>query len=96
MSRRLSTSESSSGSENDDFSDWDESLQPAIPTKSLFDATTHSTAEQALEHDRKVWGWDLLEQVERLRLDDYGRFRLINFVRRKVSAVPVRSSWDGS
>jgi ribosomal 50S subunit-associated protein YjgA (DUF615 family) len=44
-----------------------------------------------LEHDKAKWKWDLLEQAEKLGLNDYQRYRLVNYIRRKVRKKDGRS-----
>lgn len=82
-----STASSETGSDREDFSDWASSLHGARRTQSLFDAdTVLDTPEECLEHDERVHGYDVQKEGERLGLDDYGRIRLINYIRREVSA----------
>jgi protein arginine N-methyltransferase 3 len=81
-----STASSETGSDREDFSDWASSLHGARRTQSLFDAdTVLDTPEECLEHDERVHGYDVQKEGERLGLDDYGRIRLINYIRREVS-----------
>ncbi len=78
------SSVSSDDNNNDDFSDWAEPLESAAVTKSFFDETSHPSAEAAVEHDKTVWKWSLLEVVGDLKLDDYQRIRLVNWMREVV------------
>jgi hypothetical protein len=87
-SSRSTASSSETGSDREDFSDWASSLHGARRTQSLFDAdTVLDTPEECLEHDERVHGYDVQKEGERLGLDDYGRIRLINYIRREVSEV---------
>jgi protein arginine N-methyltransferase 3 len=61
-------------------------LGDARQTQSLFDNNVLPTPEAALEHDRSVHGFDLSRFVEDKGLDVYGRMRLINYIRKEVSA----------
>lgn len=87
-SSRSTASSSETGSDREDFSDWASSLHGARRTQSLFDAdTVLDTPEECLEHDERVHGYNVQKEGERLGLDDYGRIRLINYIRREVSQV---------
>jgi protein arginine N-methyltransferase 3 len=55
----------------------------AAPTKSLFTEETYENAQAALAADAKE-GYDLAKEGSRLKLDLYGRMRLVNLIRRDV------------
>lgn len=85
-SSRSTASSSETGSDREDFSDWASSLHGARRTQSLFDAdTVLDTPEECLEYDERVHGYNVQKEGERMGLDDYGRIRLINYIRREVS-----------
>lgn len=85
-SSRSTASSSETGSDREDFSDWASSLHGARRTQSLFDAdTVLDTPEECLEHDERVHGYNVQKEGDKLGLDDYGRIRLINYIRREVS-----------
>jgi hypothetical protein len=87
-SSRSTASSSETGSDREDFSDWASSLHGARRTQSLFDAdTVLDTPEECLEYDERVHGYNVQKEGERMGLDDYGRIRLINYIRREVSEV---------
>lgn len=55
----------------------------AAPTKSLFSAEVYDSAQAALAADAEK-GYDLAQEGSRLKLDLYGRMRLVNLIRRDV------------
>jgi hypothetical protein len=56
---------SSSGEEDDqDYSDWTE--EDETPTRSLFDEKSFKTAQEALDHDARVHGVELVPLAQRL------------------------------
>ncbi|KAG9110666.1 hypothetical protein FRC07_008171, partial [Ceratobasidium sp. 392] len=63
------------------FSDWVDD-DTKIPTLSLFDETTHSSALKAVAHDKEIHGVDIVELGNQLRLDFLKRVRLINYIRK--------------
>lgn len=87
VARAPSSAGTSSESDSDErCSDWESSLGDARQTQSLFDNNVLPTPEAALKHDRSVHGFDLSRFVEDKGLDVYGRMRLINYIRKEVSA----------
>jgi protein arginine N-methyltransferase 3 len=82
---------SSSGGEEDRLSDWASSLGEALQTKSLFSDRIFPNPEAALEYDTKEHGFDIKAESQNKGLDLYGRMRLINWIRREVSACPPLS-----
>lgn len=82
-------SDSSDGLESDDgASDWGTDDGEAFITKSLFDASTHPTASQAIQHDEEKYGINVKNVISSLELDFYGSMRLINLVRQEVRLGP--------
>jgi hypothetical protein len=71
----------------DDASDWASSLGEALHTQSLFDETILPTAGKAVEYDLATHGFDLRALCEKLGLEDYGRMRLINWIRKEVGGA---------
>lgn len=55
----------------------------AAPTKALFSNETFDNAQLALASDAAK-GYDLSKEGSRLKLDLYGRMRLVNLIRRDV------------
>jgi protein arginine N-methyltransferase 3 len=79
---------SSSGGEEDRLSDWASSLGEALQTKSLFSDRIFPNPEAALAYDTQEHGFDIKAESQNKGLDLYGRMRLINWIRREVSACP--------
>ena len=77
---------SSSGAEDDRLSDWASSLGEALQTKSLFTDRIFPSPNDALAYDTKEHGFNVKEESQKKGLDLYGRMRLINWIRREVSA----------
>lgn len=69
-------------SASDDFSDWSD--HAALPCRSLFDERVLPSVEEALAYDAQTYGWELGKECARLGVDEYGRMRLINYIRREV------------
>jgi hypothetical protein len=88
------SSNSSSGSsdtadaESATFSDWASSLHGAHRTLSLFDDSLLDSPQDAVAYDARVHGFDLDQVLATLSLkDDYARIRLVNYIRKEVSAA---------
>ena len=65
-----------------DDGDWEGWAEPEIaPTRDLFSDRIFESAGECLDHAVKEYGLDLVAIATRLRLDIYGRVRLVNYVR---------------
>ncbi|KAL5524274.1 hypothetical protein ACEPAF_9414 [Sanghuangporus sanghuang] len=89
----VSGESSSTGEDNDeDWNDWVSNEEDKKPCQSLFDGTSHPSADTALAHDKEKFGVDLQVLAARLRLDFHGRARLVNYIRKeRPSAVDVNA-----
>jgi protein arginine N-methyltransferase 3 len=73
-----SSGSSSTGEGEEDWSDW---IEEAQPVRSLWDDTLLPTATEAVQHDARIHGFDIVEHSARLGLDYYGYMRLVNYIR---------------
>ena len=89
----VSGESSSTGEDNDeDWNDWVSDEGDKRPCQSLFDGSSHPSADVALAYDKEKFGVDLQALVTRLRLDFHGRVRLVNYIRKqKPSPVDVNA-----
>ena len=71
-----------------DDDDWDGFCEPEpAPTKCLFSEEIFPTAAECLSHAVQAHGVDLADIAGTLRLDIYGRVKLVNYVRGRVAAA---------
>jgi protein arginine N-methyltransferase 3 len=91
------TMSASSGSDTSEESNWldVEPDEEKVEIVSLFDAQTFTTLPAMLEHCRKQYGFDLIQNIHRLQLDFLGAIKLVNFIRLQLKsniALPTEIS----
>ncbi|KAG6044066.1 hypothetical protein E4U17_000692 [Claviceps sp. LM77 group G4] len=86
--------EGSNTSEGSNWLDVEPDMEN-IEIVSLFDDVTFSTLSAMLDYCKKKYRFDLLDNIQRLRLDFLGAVRLTNFIRTQVrdkSTLPKQIS----
>lgn len=81
-------------SDKDDFRDWQaedgEDEEEAV--KSLFCSQKLSSLAELVEHDKKIFGFDLQAVVKDVCQDDFSYIKLINFIRSSVKEKEAEAS----
>ena len=73
--------------DDDDDDNWEGWAEPEVaPTTDLFSARIFDSAAECLAHALSEHSLDLAAVVAELRLDIYGRVKLVNYVRRGIAA----------
>ncbi|KIY60815.1 arginine N-methyltransferase 3 [Cylindrobasidium torrendii FP15055 ss-10] len=97
----FSGSECSSSSSDGEEETWDDWVSDSAkqPCQSLFDEESFPSAQEALAHDKSTHSFDLDAACSKLALDNYGRIRLINYIRKekippaKVAELSGSEEW---
>lgn len=81
-------------SDKDDFRDWQaedgEDEEEAV--KSLFCSQKLPSLAELVEHDKKIFGFDLQAVVKDVCQDDFSYIKLINFIRSSVKEKEAEAS----
>ena len=82
--------------EDDDDGDWEAWGGEAeiAPTKDLFSDRIFESAAECLAHQKATHNIDLAKIAADLRLDIYGRVKLINYVRSRSADQPATVATD--
>ena len=73
---------------DDDDAEWESFNEPEVaPTVDLFSDRVFESAAAALAHAKAAHGLDLASIAFGLKLDIYGRVRLVNYVRSRAAAA---------
>jgi type I protein arginine methyltransferase len=77
-------------SDKEDFSGWVDDEEDNGRVKSLFGNTLLDSVEKLVEHDKKVFHFDLMQMVKEVCTDDFSFIKLINFIRSFSSSLPLQ------